>query len=141
VDQAVVPAGADVQRLTDALMTNLPRAVFIMMPLYGAIVWLFYRRVEPYYMPHLYFSIHVYAFVFFMFSVYILLAALGRAGQLAGSVMVLTLFPYHYVALSRVFGGTRWRTFVKGTAIGVVNWIVMTIVVGGLMLTLIRTLN
>ncbi len=140
MEQAAVPAGADVQRLTDALMTNLPRAVFIMMPLYGAITWLFYRRVEPYYMAHLYYSIHVYAFVFFMFSMYVPLAALGRGGQLAGSVMVLALFPYHYLALARVFGGTRWQTFVKGTAIGVVNWIVMTIVVGGLMYALIKTL-
>jgi hypothetical protein len=31
MEQTVVPAGADVQRLTDALMTNLPRAVFVMM--------------------------------------------------------------------------------------------------------------
>jgi hypothetical protein len=29
----------------------------------------------------------------------------------------LTIAPYHYIALRRVFGGTRWQIAWKGTAI------------------------
>ena len=41
----------------------------------------------------------------------------GRIGEVIGGFFPLTIAPYHYIALRRVFGGTRWQIAWKGTTI------------------------
>ena len=52
---------------------------------------------------------------------------LNVAAKGAGGAMCLVVFPYHYIALRRVFGGSRWRSFAKGTAVGVLYWFTMAL--------------
>jgi len=57
-----------------------------------------------------------------------------RSSTTVGGALFLVVFPYHYIALRRVFGGSRWRSFAKGTAVGVLYWLTMALV----MLILVR---
>ncbi len=119
-------------KIRETLMHNMPRAAFLLMPAFAFLTWLFYRRAQPYYVPHLYYSIHFHAFAFLMLSIAMLLGLLGRSGKLFGSIAFLTVFPYHYIGLRRMFGDSRWKTFGKGTAIGVLYWIVLALTMAAL---------
>jgi hypothetical protein len=97
-----------------------PRVMFVLMPAFALMTWAFYRPAQPYYVPHLYYAIHFHAFVFLVFAVARALAFGGVAGNIAGSVLSLVVFPYHYLGLRRTFGGTRNEVAWKGSAILVV---------------------
>ena len=125
----------------NAIMQNLPRAAFLLMPAFALLTWVFYRREQPYYVPHLYFAIHFHAFAFLILALAMLLGLAGRAGKLAGGMAFLAIFPYHYIALRRTFGGSRWKTFGRGTAIGVLYWIVLALTMLALAWTAISTLT
>lgn len=112
----------DGRHVSEQVMHNVPKAMFLLMPLFGLITWAFYRRQERYYIPHLYYSIHFHAFVFLVMTLYILAARLALPRQ-AAALIILTTIPYHLVALRRVFGGSRKMTIAKGTAIGILYWL------------------
>jgi hypothetical protein len=104
---------------------DMPRAMFVVMPAFGLLTWVFYRKTQPYYIPHLYYSVHVHAFGFLVLAVAALCTFAGPYGNGAGKTLRLVLFPYHYIALRRVFGGTRLQTAWKGTLIGFLYLVVL----------------
>jgi hypothetical protein len=118
-------------KLGETLMHTLPRTMFVLMPFFGFLTWLFYRKMEPYYVAHLYYAIHFHAFVFAVFSIFVLCALTGQYGKTVGGLAVLAILPYHYLALKRVFGGSRLRTALAGTAIAVIYWITLGAVLIG----------
>lgn len=124
---ATAEAEAEADRIGEAIMHNLPRAMFVLMPAFGLFTWLFYRRPQPFYIAHLYYSIHFHAFTFFVLSAAMLLGLIPQVGKLLGGVAFLTTVPYHYIGLRRVFGGSRAATLVKGTVIAVLYW---TLIIG-----------
>ncbi len=120
VEQVLEVAGERMQEFRRELPHQAPRAMFVLMPTFALMTWAFYRRSQPLYLPHLYYSIHFHAFTFLLLAVQQVLAFAGGAGKTLGGVMALAVIPYHYVALRRVFGGTRVRTAWKGSAILVI---------------------
>lgn len=116
------PANAAEEKQADEiahlLQKQVPRLMFVLMPAFGLLTLAFYRRSQPYYVPHLYYSVHLHAFLFLLLSVVALLGFSGRYGKPIGSIASLAMIPYYYVGLRRFFGES-WRTTVwKGTAIG-----------------------
>ena len=108
---------ARLRHLSDEVTHNAPRAMFLLMPVFGMMSWALFRRAQPYYVPHLYYAIHFHAFVFLMLAARVACSFGGRPGGLIGGLFPLTIAPYHYIALRRVFGGTRWQIAWKGTMI------------------------
>ncbi len=102
---------------------------------------LFYRRAG-YYVDHLVFSLYYHAFVFVVFSALFLMS--HTSGVLPGTVrasigfaLLGWLAAYLPIALRRVYGGSRWMTFVKLVGFGatylVVFWVgFMTVLLIGL---------
>jgi hypothetical protein len=118
-------------RANRAIVHDFHRAMFVLMPFFGLLTWLFYRRQRAFYAAHLDYSIHFHAFVFLALTVVIPLrftrgASVATLGMLAISV-------YHYVGLRRVFGGSRWQTAWKGTLLAVIYFVavIATILVIG----------
>jgi len=110
-------AVAQLEHLRDEMQHNTPRAMFVLMPVFGLLTWALFRRAQPYYVPHLYYAIHFHAFVFLMLAIRVGLSLGGRVGEAIGGLFPLMIGPYHYIALRRVFGGTRWQIAWKGTTI------------------------
>jgi Protein of unknown function (DUF3667) len=132
--QAIV---ARLEHLRDEMTHNTPRAMFVLMPVFGLLSWACYRRSQPYYVPHLYYAIHFHAFVFLMFAIKEGCSFGGRVGDAVGGVFPLTIVPYHYLALRRVFGGTRWQVAWKGTLIALLySAIILSIMVALLVITM-----
>jgi hypothetical protein len=105
--------------LRERITHNAPRSMFVLMPVFGLLTWAFYRRAEPYYVSHLYYSIHFHSFVFLMMAAAELGSFGGRIGRVAGGLFPLTIVPYHYLALRRAFGGSRLQVAWKGTTVAV----------------------
>jgi len=95
---------------------QMPRVLFVLMPLFALTTWTFYRSRQPYYIPHLYYSIHLHSFAFLVLASGRLLAFGGRLANALGDLLILAIFAYHYVALRRAFGGTGKEVAWKGTA-------------------------
>ena len=106
------------------LQKQVPRLMFVLMPAFGLLTLVFYRRRQPYYIPHLYYSVHLHAFMFLLLSVVALLGLTGGYGKVIGSIVFLTAIPYYYFGLRRFFGESWGTTVWKGTAIGVAHLLV-----------------
>jgi hypothetical protein len=111
--------------IAHTLQKQLPRLMFVLMPVFGVLTLAFYRRQQRYYIPHLYYSVHLHAFLFLILAVVSTLGLAGRYGKMAGSVLFLAFIPYHYLALRRFFGESWGKTAWKGTAIGVLYLLVV----------------
>lgn len=101
------------------IVETMPRMLFALLPIFAAIVALFYRRRK--YPEHLYFAIHVHAFMFLSLAI-AELAKFTRVPALVGTVALVSVawIPiYTTLAFRRVYGGTIARTLVKEIGIGI----------------------
>lgn len=102
------------------LLETMPRMLFVLLPVFAGIVALFYRGRK--YPEHLYFAIHLHAFIFLALAV----AALAKFTQIpvlaiAASLIVVIWIPvYATLAFRRVYGGSLSRTLMKELAIGAI---------------------
>ncbi len=104
-------------RANQAIVHDLPRAMFALMPAFGLLTWVLYRKKRPFYAAHLYYSIHLHAFIFLALTVAIPLRLVG--GPATGALSMVAIFVYLYASLRRVFGGSRLQTAWKGALIGI----------------------
>ena len=106
------------------VVENMPRLLFVLLPLFAGIIALFYRHRK--YPEHLYFAIHLYAFIFIALG----LTELAKFSRLpvlalfAGALAVLSIPIYATLAFRRVYGGSILGTIVKEAAIGLVYGVV-----------------
>jgi hypothetical protein len=132
-------AEQDADKLGQAVLSNLPKAMFVLMPIFGLLTWAFYRRQQRFYIPHLYYSVHFHSFVFFVMTIYVVISRIG-VPKPAAATLILTAVPYHFIALRRVFGGSRRMTFAKGVAIGLLYCLIVIAVVMTVTLTVLLNL-
>jgi hypothetical protein len=117
---AAARAKADPQAFAKAVRANLPRVFFLLLPAFALFLRVFYRD-GWHYLDHLVFALHYHAFVFLDLTA---LALLGRSWMPSavawglGPVFVLGLLVHLPIALHRVYGGSRGRTFLKLLGLG-----------------------
>jgi len=103
-------------RANEALIHNTPKVMFVLMPVFGLLTWIFFRKAQPFYAAHLYYAIHYHAYTFL-----VLTAALGLRpllGAISGTTLPMTLIGFaHFRSLGRVFGGPGWSRAWKGSLI------------------------
>jgi hypothetical protein len=120
-------AVADPAGFKRGIIEAMPRMLFALLPVFAAIVAIFYRRRK--YPEHLYFAIHLHAFMFLAFTV----AALSKFTRVPMIVETFTLLSvlwipvYATLAFRRVYGGSIARTLVKEVAIGTIYFVVSVI--------------
>jgi hypothetical protein len=84
-------------------------SLFLLMPLYGSLLWMFFRGTRPYYLPHFLLSMNQHLIAFVMFSVMLLpqllwpLREMGWEGYLNLAIPV-----YHYLGAKRLYA-RGWR--------------------------------
>jgi hypothetical protein len=95
--------------INHAMLAWVPRVMFVLMPLFAGLVALAYRRVDPHYLHHLIFAIHVHAAWFAV-------SAIGKAVELVSStagralqqLAVVFVMVYAVLAFRRVYGKVRF---------------------------------
>jgi hypothetical protein len=110
----------DPNGLKRRMVETMPRMLFVLLPIFAGILALFYRGRN--YPEHLYFAIHLHAFIFLALLVGQLMKY-TRSPILAAlaSLIALVWIPiYATIAFRRVYGGSLGRTLVKEVAIGAI---------------------
>jgi hypothetical protein len=106
--------------LQDAFLHNLPRAMFLFLPLLAAAMMLMYWRPRHYYVEHLLLLVHNHAFVFL--AVMLAWAAARLLPFAAGAVrfaMLLYIPWYAFRSMRVAYGQSRALTAVKLVAMSV----------------------
>ena len=100
--------------LPEAFMHNVPRALFIFLPLLAAVMMLMYWRPRHYYVEHLLLFLHNHAFLFLLLLLAGLVSALLKplAGWIAAAVTLYIAW-YAYRSMRVVYGQGRALTLGK----------------------------
>jgi hypothetical protein len=107
----------DPEGYKESVRRIVPRTFFALLPVYAGIVALFYRRRN--YPEHLYFAIHLHAFVFLALMLPDLAKLFGskRVAGTVGAAALVWVIGYSLVALKRVYGGSWGGTVLRSVGI------------------------
>jgi hypothetical protein len=102
------------------ILENTPRMLFILLPVFAGIIALFYRHRK--YPEHLYFAVHLYAFIFLALAAMELtkFTQVPALVAIASTLALLAIPVYATLAFRTVYGGSVLRTIIKELAIGVI---------------------
>jgi hypothetical protein len=115
----------------ESVLHDVPRAMFLFLPLLGVIMKALYRRPRRHYVEHLLFFVHDHAFIFLVLAVYALIGAILPAPVMTvifGAVWIYVAL-YFFASMRRVYGQSWLATAGKLAVLGFAY-----LVLGGLML-------
>jgi hypothetical protein len=99
--------------LRAAFLHNLPRAMFLFLPILAGLMMLMYWRPRHYYVEHLLLFVHNHAFLFLLGMLAWLLARLPYVSNWVGLGVTLYIAWYVYRSMRVVYGQGRWLTVGK----------------------------
>jgi hypothetical protein len=117
-------------KLKKAFFGYVPYAVFALMPVFALYLKLLYFRSHRRYGEHLLFALHANAFAFLMLT---LLMLIPKFVPYVGTVLFLWLAFYLPIAMRRVYGGTRFKTFLRWVVLMCLHMLSMTAAVAAVL--------
>jgi hypothetical protein len=116
---------------------NLPKALFIYMPLFAFILWLFHGKKRWYYFDHGIFTLHYFSFLLlsvlllFFFSRFMNCFVDNKFTNFitkgGSSIAFIWMFYYFFPAHHRFYGETRVISFIKSIAMLIINIILLSL--------------
>jgi hypothetical protein len=110
----------------EGIAHNIPRAMFVFLPLLALCMRLMYWRPKRYYVEHLLFMVHNHAFVFLALALVMLIGMIPHVGDYAWPLYWATFFYmawYIYRAMRNVYQQGRALTVVKYFMLGWIYFI------------------
>jgi len=105
--------------LNEAFIHNLPRAMFVFLPLLAGSMMLLYWRPRHYYVEHLLLLVHNTAFVFLIVPLaWVVRTALPFTSRAISLALVLYIAWYMFDSMRTVYRQGGWLTFGKLAAVG-----------------------
>lgn len=127
--------GSVIHREVD-IRHDIPKVMFVLLPLFALYVGWMYSRKKYYYVQHAIFSVHFHCFYFLLLLVLLLVGILIRAEWyelLSPVIAVVAGYFYLVVALRNRFRQSWTQSFLKGTAITALYVVTVIVVFTGLM--------
>ena len=137
---------ADTPSFGRALYENIPKMMFLFLPLIGVVLYVLYLGSGRYFVEHLLFVVHYHAFFFLGGLVILLLGRLAAATEGTGpgkalsvaedltiAAFVLYVPFYLYRAMRRVYGQGWFVTLAKYSVLGVAYVVAMAFTAVGLL--------
>ena len=104
-------------------------SLFLFMPFFACILWLFFGKAHKYYVVHLVYAINQHAFLFIVFSFMMIVhMCLPEAISGYSGYLMLTLPVYHFVGAKQLYKQGNRRTFFKLLGVGCLYW--FSVIVG-----------
>jgi hypothetical protein len=108
--------------LSEAFVHNLPRTLFLFLPLFAAVMLLLYWRPRRYYVEHLLLLVYNHTFAFAIFALLLLARAAwpwpATEGGLTAAALLYMAW-YFYRSLLNNYGQSRGRTIAKFSVMGI----------------------
>lgn len=129
-------AGEILEKFRESFIHNFPKVLFLYMPIFAFILWLFQNKKKWYYFDHGIFTLHYFSFLLLMFLILTLVddfifMAFGENSFLnqLSNLMTLTFFiwtfSYFFLAHHRFYQQSRSITIVKGLLMFFINSILI----------------
>jgi hypothetical protein len=116
---------------------NLPKVLFMYMPIFALILWMFHDKKKWYYFDHSIFTLHYFSFIlllililFFVDKVLVLFGDFPYSDWVHFSVKSAGLFwmlYYYFPAHRRLYGQPVIKSFFKSVAILLINLLLITL--------------
>jgi hypothetical protein len=127
-------------KFSDSFIHNIPKGLFVYMPIFSLILWFFHNKKKWYYFDHAIFTIHYFSFL--------LLASLTNScfslilnyfpdesifsliDTILSIVILCYTFVYYFIAHKKFYKENKRTTIIKGFSILIINlfFIVLTII-------------
>ena len=128
-----------IKKFYKTLFSTIPKALFIFMPLFAFILWLFHNKKRWYYFDSGIFTIHYFSMILLSFTVNALLSTINTsifstetADTLNGFMMfilILWWIFYFFRSHSRFYKELKWISRLKGICILTINIIFLLVTV------------
>ena len=125
------------EKFTKQAEQNFPKTLFIYMPLFAFVLWLFHSKKRWYYFDHGIFTLHYFSF---LLLITLLLFLINKLFEYCGDFSIVTIvkviintigyvwmFYYFFPAHHRFYGETRMISFIKSTVMLFINMILISI--------------
>lgn len=122
------------------LLTNLSWSIFLLMPLLGFLLWLFYRKAQNYYITHFIIAINQHAFIFVVLTIILLLAILLPEFSSSFRNYLALIIPIYIIIGHKVlYKQNTLKATLKFLAIGTIySIIVFAAAIGSVLLVFIQ---
>jgi hypothetical protein len=127
-----LPPSIAMRRVINATIEELPKVMFVLLPVYALLLHLLYVRRKRFYIEHFVFALHLHALTFILFSVALVISA---EWTIVALWIVLPI--YTFLAMKRVYQQGWLKTTFKWVTLGFVYFILL---VTGLMFAFIWAL-
>jgi hypothetical protein len=129
-------------KLSEAFIHNIPKALFIYMPLFAFVLWLFQSKKRWYYFDHGIFTLHYFSFLLLaslileLFNFFMGLLGhhwlLDTIITIIDTVIIIYMLYYFFPAHHRFYQQSRLKTIIKGILIFFINMFILTFILIGL---------
>ncbi|MDZ4329923.1 MAG: DUF3667 domain-containing protein, partial [Flavobacterium sp.] len=127
-----------IEKFISSFTHNLPKVLFVFMPIFALFLWLFHNKKRWYYFDHGIFTLHYFSFLLLLFLLLFLinkgLTPFSELG-LVTFIQVITNFVgigwmvyYFFPAHHRFYGETRFISFLKSSLLFFINFILIIII-------------
>ncbi|QBZ99041.1 DUF3667 domain-containing protein [Flavobacterium sangjuense] len=126
-----------IEKFLEESQRNIPKVLFIYMPLFALLLWLFHGKKRWYYFDHGIFTLHYFSFllltillIFFFNKIMNCFVENALTSFISGfgqAVAFIWLFYYFFPAHHRFYGETRVISFLKSIALLFINVILIII--------------
>ncbi|HOD10042.1 MAG TPA: hypothetical protein PKH91_04800, partial [Flavobacterium sp.] len=132
------------ERFLESFLRNIPKALFIYMPLFAFILWLFQNKKRWYYFDHGIFTLHYFSFLLLATLIMELIEAFIRlfgdypfidsTVGIINFVIVCYMLYYFFPAHHRFYGQSRIKTVIKGIIMFFINIFILSLILIGIAL-------
>ena len=130
------------EKFTDAVVHNIPKALFLYMPFFALVLWIFHNKNRWYYFDHGIFTLHYFSFILLTLSIYLILnnitsyisESINDAMGFFVFLMMVWWFFYFFRSHRRFYLETKMVSRVKSFAIFFINLFFLIFFMVGLML-------
>jgi hypothetical protein len=127
-----------IEKFINSFTHNLPKVLFVFMPIFAFFLWLFHNKKRWYYFDHGIFTLHYFSFLLLIFLLLFLINKVLAMFQETGIVSFIQIISnftgigwmlyYFYPAHHRFYSETRFISFLKSSLLFFINFILIIII-------------
>jgi hypothetical protein len=117
-----LPPEVATRRVTQAVIEELPKVMFVLLPVFALLLKLLYSLRKHSYIEHFVFALHLHAFAFLIF-----LFSMVTASPYVAGVIAFVIAFYTFFAMKRVYGQGYAMTLLKWATLGLMYYVFVAV--------------